>query len=582
MKKIIFLILLMSCIMMCVLFLDACGNAKKADRVIYGNIYTSNDNAKTAEALAIKGDKFIYVGSKDGVKKYIGKDTIVETFGEEQLITASLVDGHTHVSQLMITRMDSLGQISQGANREVAVKDITDYVNNNPDLKFYTLSGWEMQNFASEEYGCPTAEMLEGITNRPILAISSDGHSYWVNNVLIKLAGVTRDSVAPDGGIIVCDNDGEPLGVFKDTAQYAIDGVRPDKPHEVYEQGIIAADRMCLSEGYVYRFQALDNLASNPWKYPIITTMEEMDKAGKLITYTQGSFTINNTDDALELVDEAIKVRNETAGGNYEVTAVKIFLDGIIENAGAYLSEEYNGRPGYYGTQRWEGDDAIVKMGHIIAKANAAGMPVHFHGMGDQAISDILTAIEYATDEVGIDCVRKSRNAIAHLCLLKDSDFERFAKLNVIAVFNPWCNKDPGYYDLQVSLLGQKRASSQYPMQSFLKAGVNYAFGTDLGASFTYKSIECLHALTTRTYNNDDPGSLLNAKEKLSREETLKAMTIGGAYQLKKEDVFGSIEMGKDASLCVFSKDLLTIPDTEIMSTEVLKCMYKGNWCEME
>jgi len=152
--------------------------------------------------------------------------------------------------------------------------------------------------------------------------------------------------------------------------------------------------------------------------------------------------------------------------------------------------------------------------------------------------------------------------------------------MNVIAVFNPWCNKDPGYYDLQVSLLGEERANRQYPMQSFLKAGVNYAFGTDLGASFTYGSIECFHALTTRTYNNDDPDSLLNADEKLSREETLKAMTIGCAYQMRKEDSFGSIEAGKDASLCVFSKDLLTIPDAEIMSTQVLKCMYKGSWFE--
>jgi len=482
----------------------------------------------------------------------------------------------------MIAQMDSLGQISQGADKEVAVKDITDYVNANPDLDFYSLTGWEMQNFSSEEYGCPTAAMLDGITDKPILAVSSDGHSYWINNTLIELAGVTKDSVAPDGGVIVCDNDGEPLGIFKDTAQYVIDNVRPEKPQEVYEQGVFAADQFCLNEGYVYRFQALDNAPNNAWEYPMITAMEEMDKAGQLTAYSQGSFTINNTDDALELVDEAIKVRDETAGGNYEVTAVKIFLDGIIEKAGAYLSEEYNGYSGYYGTQRWEGDDAIVKMGHIIAKANAAGMSVHFHGMGDQAISDILTAIEYAADEVGIDCVRESRNAVAHLCLVKDSDYERFADLNVIAVFNPWCNKDPGYYDLQVSLLGQERADRQYPMQSFLKAGVNYAFGTDLGASFTYDSIECFHALTTRTYNNDDPASLLKAEEKLTREEALKAMTIGCAYQLKKEDVFGSIEVDKDASLCVFSKDLLTIPDTEIMSTDVLNCMYKGAWCEID
>jgi len=564
--------------------LFGCQNSTKADKVIYGNIYTADESCKYAEAIAIKDGKFIYVGDKAGAEKFVGENTDVETFEDNQLITPGLVDGHTHIATLMIGQQNSLGHISQGANKETCIEEIADYVNNNPNLGFYTLTGWEMQNFQDEEYGCPTADMLDDITDKPILALTSDGHTYWVNNVLMNLAGVTKDTVSADGGVIVHDDNGEPLGIFKDTAQYVIDDVRPEKSKEIYYSGIQTADQVCAGEGYVYRFQAFDNEAFNSWKYPTIEYMEEMDKNGELKTYTQSSFVINNTDDALELVDEAIKLKEETAGGNFELTTVKIFLDGIVENAGAYLSEPYNedgvGTSDYYGTRRWKNDEAIVKMGKVIAKANAAGMNVHFHCMGDQATSDALTAIEYAADEVGIDCVRENRNAIVHLALVKDSDYERFENLNVVAVFNPWCNKDPGYYDLQVSLLGKERADAQYPMKSFIDNGVHVSFGTDLGASFTYNSVECFHALTTRTYNNDDQNSLLCEEQKLSREETLDAMTIGGAYQLHKEDSFGSITVGKEASLSVFSKDILTIPDTEIMSTEVIKAMYQGNWLD--
>jgi len=557
---------------------SSCAKQDQADLVIYGNIYTSNDEAEYAEAAAIKDGKFLYVGSRAGAEPYIGKDTKIEEYDTEKLITAGLVDAHTHVNTLIVAKTDALGQISNGADKDTCIAEITAYVKENPDVSFYVLTGWEMQNFSGEEYHCPTAAMLEGITDKPILALSSDGHSYWVNNPLMELAGITKDSKSQDGGEIVVDKDGNPLGVFTDTAQYLIDDFRPNRTESAYISGIKNAEELCINEGYVYRFDALTNMAYNSLKYPLITYMEQMDEAGELKTYTQGSFIIGNVDNALELVDEAVKLRDETKGGNFELTNIKIFLDGIIENAGAYLSEPYAFDSEYYGSQRWKGDDAIVKMGQVIAKANKAGMSVHFHGMGDQATSDILTAIGYAADEVGADVVKNQRNAIAHLALVKQSDYSRFVNLNVLAVFNPWCNKDPGYFDLQVSILGEERANSQYPMKSMVDAGIHYSFGTDLGASFTYNSIECFHALATRTYNNDDPDSLLNASEKLSREEVLKAMTIGGAYQMKKENDFGSVEVGKEASLCVFSKNLITVPDTEIMSVEVEKAMFQGTW----
>jgi len=582
MKKLLSLLF----ILLCAINLFGCSQDNKqdsviADTVIYGNIYTADENSKYAKALAIKDGMFIYVGDEDGAKQYIGDNTVVETYSQEELITPGLVDGHTHVNQLMTAKFDSLCELKAESTKDEIIEQIKQYVEENPDIEFYTITGWDGSAFIKEKYKIPTWDMLEGISDKPILCNSSDGHTYWVNKALLDMTGVNKDTPNPEGGDIAKDPvTGEPLGQFTDNAQKYVDAVKPERAKEIYYQAIKAADETCIEQGYVTRFQALDNEKYNAYKYPSITYCEELDKAGELKCYQQASFCVQNVPEILQQVDEAIRLRDETAGGNFEVTNVKFFLDGIVENAGAYLLDPYTYYlpEEWYGTPLWTGEEATQRMGEAIAKANQNGMSCHFHCMGDAALSQALDAIEIAASIVGEDVVRENRNGIAHLALINEDDYARFAKYNVIAVLNPWCAKDPKYYQVQVALLGEDRAWEQYPMQSFIKSGVNVSFGTDLGASFTFDSIECFHVLTTRTFNDDDPNSLLNGDEKLTREQALDAMTIGGAYQMKKEDTFGSITVGKIASLVVFSKDLLTISDTEIMSTELERSMYQGEW----
>jgi len=578
MKRVFSALIALACLLTSV---GCASGTDKADTVIYGNIYTADESGKHAEALAVKDGVFIYVGDKAGVKKYVGKDTVVETYDKGELITPGLIDGHTHVNQLMGAKIAALCELEPESDKESILKQIKEFVDAHPELDFYMVTGWDASSFLDEPYQIPTWHLLEGISDKPILCSSSDGHTYWVNKALLDMSGVTKDTPNPEGGDIAKDPEtGEPLGQFTDKAQDYISNCKPDYDPAVYMQAVQSADAFCLAQGYVTRFQALDNEKFNPYKYPYITYVEQMDKEGKLTCYEQASFVVLNCDEVLEQVDEAICLRDETEGGNFEMTTVKFFIDGIVENAGAYLMEPYTYWPDdeWYGTPLWGGEDAVRRMGEAIAKANENGMTCHFHCMGDQAVHDVLDAIEYAASLIGKEKVRECRNAVAHLALVPEDDFARFADLNVIAVLNPWCAKDPKYYEVQAALLGEERASEQYPMQSFLAAGANVSFGTDLGASFTFDSIECFHVLTTRTFNNDDPESLLNPDERLTREQALDAMTIGGAYQLRKEDTFGSVTVGKEASVCVFSQDLLTVPDTEIMSTKVLGCMVRGVW----
>jgi len=580
MKKILIMLLALACTL-CLVGCQKEDTVEKADLVIYGNIYTADENGKYAQALAITDGNFVYVGDKQGVQKYIGENTTIEKYENGELITPALIDGHTHVNQLMAAKYDSLCELKAESTKDEIIEQIKEYVANNPDLDFYLITGWDATAFVKEKYQIPTWHLLEGITDKPMLCSSSDGHTYWVNKTLLDMSGVTKDTPNPEGGDIAKDPEtGEPLGQFTDNAQNYISAVKPQMSREVYYQGIKAADETCIEQGYLARFQALDNEKVNPYSYPSIIYAEELDQAGELKCYEQASFVVQNVDEVLEQVDEAIKLKDQTAGGNFEVTNVKFFIDGIVENAGAYVSDPYDYYlpDEWYGTPLWTGEQATQRMGEAIAKANQNGMSCHFHCMGDAAVDQVLDAMEIAAEIAGEEVIKESRNAIAHLALVNEDDFARFAKYNVIAVLNPWCSKDPKYYQVQVALLGEERAWAQYPMQSFIEAGVNVSFGTDLGASFTYDCIECFHVLTTRTFNNDDPDSLLNGDEKLTREQAVDAMTMGCAYQMKKEDTLGSISVGKQASLCLFDKDLLTIEDTQILSTKLKNSMIKGVW----
>jgi len=548
----------------------------KADSVIMCDMYTGDENQPEATAMAIKDGIITFVGDAKDVAPFIGDDTYIAVLNHGEFITPGLIDGHTHVTEYIIAAYNNLCRIPDGSSAQECVEIIRQFIIDNPDEVFITVNGWN--NSAFGDIG-PTADLLDAIdTDKPILAYSADGHSCWANTKLMTLAGLTKDTPDPEGGAIMRYADGTPSGCVKDTANVILEKVKPEKTREVLVDGIMGAENLNAREGYVARFQAGDNETSNLLKTPVIDTCEEMDRAGKLNTYIQASFQVSNTEDALEMVDKAIELRDKTKGGNYEVATVKIFMDGIIENQGANLSEPYSDDPTgtNYGTTRWTGEESLVRLGHVIAKANENGMNVHFHTMGDQAVSDALHAIELAAEEIGIEKVQEARNALVHLALVKNTDFEKFAKYNVVAVLNPWCVKDPSFFEQQIQYLGEKRANDQYPMKSFLDNGVHIAFGTDLGASFTYNSIECFHTLCTRKYKSGDPSTVLKESETLSRQETIDAMTKGAAYQLHKEDEFGTITVGKQANITVFDKNILTCDEENIMGTKVLGCIYQG------
>ena len=261
------------------------------------------------------------------------------------------------------------------------------------------------------------------------------------------------------------------------------------------------------------------------------------------------------------------------------MTSIKILMDGIIESSSALLSEPYANDHENYGTARWSTDEDLKKLTQIIIKANEGGLTVHFHAMGDEAVSNAVDCVEKAYEEAG-DVILESRNAMTHLALVHDEDYQRISDLNMIAVVNPWTSKDPANFveSEELMYLGEERMNQQYPVKSFLDANIVTSFGTDYGASFVYEPVNCYRVLVTRTTADMDPAHILNDGQQLTPTEAIKVMTANSAYQMFKEDTYGTLEVGKKASLVVLSKNLLEIEDKDIAETEVERTMSNGTW----
>ena len=575
-KGILFLCLCMLLSCLCGCTSTETETKESADTVIIGNIYTGNDNGDYVEALAVKDGVIVYAGDEEGVSAYEAAETV--TLEEGQLVTAGFGDGHTHVAAVMTAMGDSTIDLSASENKKLEeyIEIIEAYLQENPDQSVYVGKGWINSAF---ENGCPTADILDALCpGVPMMISSADGHSYWVNSAMMELAGVTRDTAQPKGGKIEQYDNGEPNGCFRDTAMYMIKNALPFTSVEAYKEGIRKAQNLYASLGYTSYVEIISNEQSSPVNAPLLEAYEEMDQAGELLMYVQGGFVLNNADDALDALDVAIQLKEETAGGNFELTTIKIYMDGVIEGATAYLSESYSHKADYYGAGRWTDDESKELLKQIIVKANEAGLIVHFHAIGDQAIADAVDCVEAAYEEAG-DVIKESRNAITHLQVVKEEDFDRLSDLNMVAVLNPWAFKAAGFYEeTEVLFLGEERAENEYPMQSFLQHNVTTSFGTDFGGSTIYEPLVSFHTLVTRTDNEDNPETTLKASECLSTYEAIEAMTKNVAYQFHREDNAGTLEVGKSADLIILSKDILTCPANEIETAEVLRTMSQGSW----
>jgi len=536
--------------------------------LINGTIYMVDAGRSIVQAAAVKNGVFTYVGDNAGAQSLAGPETKVLDL-KGKMVLPGLFDAHNHanwaVSEVYEVALWGL------TSKEEMVEAIQQFLDEHPDITFLMGSGWVNPVFPPEG---PSKEILDEINSEiPIVLASEDYHSVWVNSKALEEAGITKDTPNPDGGIIEKNASGEPNGTLRESAMDLAYAVIPSYSTEQFIEGLTYFQDMAHALGYTgvhiphIEGEAGDHSAS-------LEPLEIMEKDGLLSMRMRGALGVYPEDDP-SILENMIAERDRNKGGLFEVSAIKIFMDGVLEASTAFLEEDYVIKPGYRGELLWDPE----KYNELCALFEKEGFQIHVHSIGDAATRITLDGFAYAREKNGIE---DPRNMITHLQLVNPEDFDRFAELDVIAVPQPYWAVIDSYYTQAVDYIGQERADTQYPIKSFFDRGVVVASASDYPVTVPFNPFAAMETGVTRAWNEaitaieTDPEKSLNPSEAVTIEDMIASYTINAAYANFMESEIGSIEIGKKADFIVIDQNLLEIPSSEIHNTQVLLTYFNG------
>lgn len=488
---------------------------KLADTIfINGNVYTVEAKQPWAEAVAIKNGEIIYVGNTKGAKKYKNKNTKIIDLKGKMLLPA-FVDSHLHASET-VNSLYSVDLVNARTVDEY-VQAVEQYRKEHSDLKVIHGAGWSNTLFSSSG---PTKDLLDTVVKDiPVALISEDYHSVWANSKALEIAGITKDTPNPNGGVIERNENGEPSGTLRDTATNLVLDKLPKYSVEQFKEGLKTFQQLAASNGYT---QVNDVVV--PEQDTVIEALTMLEKEQALSIRHNLALTIQPSE-GQERIPYVKEQRTKLQGPLVKMNTVKLFMDGVLEGGTAYLHEPYNNKPNYYGVPVWE-KPAFKQMVQTLDKEK---FQVHIHSIGDAATTETLNTLAIAQEQNG---KRDSRHKITHLQLVKENDIARFKDLGVIGVPQPtWFLKDGEYFAQAVELLGEERANEQYPMRSFINKGVVMASSSDypITQGPYFSPLAGIQMGITRTSLQDiNSQNALNPKEKVSLAEMIKSYTING------------------------------------------------------
>lgn len=536
-----------------------------ADLIVKGKIFTADEKQSVAEAMAVADGRILAVGLEEDVRIY--EDEHTETLEVSQgMVMPGMAEGHAHISST--TELIFGARLMDGESVAEYQRIIREFMEAHPDERVITGGGFENGVFGSIG---PTAGLLDEVSREiPIIMISSDHHSHWVNSKAMELVGLTEATEEIANGVIVrYPGTQKPTGWLKESAAAILNPIMPVLTEKHYREALLYYQDTALENGVTIAFEPMfDKKKDYAVRY---NAYEELAKENKLKVTFRIAYSIEANDDVKEAFAEAERVRVQLAAyDKVQMNTIKLFVDGVVEGHTAYLREEYADAPGDYGEPTYTQEE----MNDRVERSLEKGFDIHTHAIGDAAIDEALNAYERAQAKQEMDY----RNAITHLQVMVPEHVKRMKELNVVAVTNPyWHFKNPVYYDaLEVPFLGAERASKEYYMASMKNAGIVMSQASDFPVTVPPRTMDALHIMVNRKEPGKTDMEPLGEKEELTVEEALQVLTIGGAYQNRLEGKKGSLEAGKDADFVVLDKDVLTLPKEELYTAEVKETYIAG------
>ncbi len=525
-----------------------------ADLIITNaKIWTVDKSLPTAQAVAVLGDRIVAVGSNTEVDAWRAPHTHVIDAGGK-LLLPGFNDAHVHfVSGGM--QLDNI-QLNDATTPEEFARRIGERARVTAKGEWIVGGNWDETKWNPPNM--PTKELIDAVTpDTPVFVSRYDGHMGLANSVALRLAGITAKIPDPPGGTIVRDAQGNPTGALKDAATDYIDKVIPPLTHD---QRLKIVKRALAHAASVGVTSVQHMVASNE----DIAVYSELLQRDELTTRIYVAPSITHVDDLAKL-----GIGHAFGGPYLRIGALKAFADGSLGSGTAYFYEPFLNQGNNRGLLSDE-MQPISLMRDRYMKADAAGLQICTHAIGDEGISTILDLYSEVIKKHG-EADRRLR--IEHAQHMAAKDFERFAQLHVIASVQPYHAIDDGRF--AESHIGHDRASRTYAFRTFLDHGVRLAFGTDWEVAPLDPLLTVYAAVTRATLDGKNPNGWF-PEQKLSVAEAIEAYTMGSAYAEFQEKEKGSITPGKLADMVLLSDDIFSIVPEKIREVRVLKTFVGG------
>ncbi len=531
-----------------------------------GPVYTVNDTSPWASAVAIRGSEIVYVGDDAGVQTLIGPGTeVVDLDG--RLLMPGFVEAHVHP---MVGATVTQGVDLQFNTREDVLAALRRHKATAGDVEVVRGFGWRYSAFPDG----PTKADLDAIwPDTPVILIAVDAHSGWVNSRALELAGITRETPDPMPGFSYFKRDaqtGEATGLLVEVpAMLAVLNAAAPFSAEVIADGLKAWLPQASAAGITSILDPGIQVMSDEDGFGLYT---ELAEAGQLPFRVVGAYYHNNPD--VDPIPHVQALRKRFRHAHVRVDTLKLNMDGVESSRTAAMLAPYADMP----DTRGEPVLTQAQLDDIVRRADAEGIDIHVHAIGDRATRMTLDAIEQAIEA---NPPRDRRHSIGHLQAVDASDLARFATLGVIGQFSvQWAVPDVYWSSVTRQRWGDARARSIYRYGSLLNSGARIAFGTDWPAASHHSTFNPMLALevavTRREPGQGAQSPLPPADERISIEEAIRASTLSAAYQLRLDDQVGSIDVGKRADLIVLDRNLLQTPADQIHTTRVLLTVMDG------
>lgn len=521
--------------------------------VTNGKIWTGDAGRPQAEALAVIGERIVAVGSSAEMDQWRGPETkIIDAGGK--LVLPGFNDAHVHLVDGSATLFNV--RLKDAKNPQEFAARIAEHAKKLKPGEWVLGGDWDDQGFDTPML--PTRQMIDAVTpNNPVFVNRYDGHMALANSAALKLAGVTAKTAEPPGGSIVRDSKGEPTGVLKDAAMNPVYKVIPPMARETKLQVLREGLKLAAKLG-VTSVQDM-----NP-SYSDVAAYALLQEKGELTLRIYAAPALGRWEDQAKLG------LRQGFGSNYlRVGGLKGYADGSLGSTTAYFFAPYKDDAKTSGLLSEE-MMPLSAMRERLVKADAAGLQLCLHAIGDRAISITLDLFKDVAAKNGD---RERRLRIEHAQHVAPKDFARFAAQKVIASVQPYHAIDDGRW--ADKRIGEERSRTTYAFRTFIDSGVRLALGTDWYVA-PLNPMETIYAAVTRATLDGKRLEGWVPEEKITVAEAVAAYTLGSAYAEFQEKEKGSITPGKLADLVIVSDDIFTIKKEGIKDVKVERTVVGG------